>query len=96
MRLVESGGFELAKLAATEVQARAIGKSTQEDEARAWPRPTPLPGGLPPVQPFALDLVPAVLRNFVQDASERMQCPADYVAKCGCWRQGGDAPQAVR
>ncbi len=35
---------------------------------------------LPPVPPFVLDLLPAALRPWIADISDRMQCPADYPA----------------
>jgi putative DNA primase/helicase len=45
-----------------------------------WPDPKPLPAGLPAVDPFTYDLLPARLRPTVQDISERMQCPPEMVA----------------
>jgi putative DNA primase/helicase len=45
-----------------------------------WPSPQPLPDGLFPVPAFKLDLLPERMRPWVGDISERMQCPADYVA----------------
>ncbi|MDZ4842920.1 MAG: YfjI family protein [Hyphomicrobium aestuarii] len=50
------------------------------DAASAWPAPTPLPDGLPPVAKFDYELLPELLRDHVRDISERMQCPPDYVA----------------
>lgn len=41
--------------------------------------PEPLPS-LPDVLPFDYDYLPDGLRNFVQDISERMQCPPDFAA----------------
>lgn len=49
-------------------------------ELDAWPEPIPLPDGLPPVQPFDLELLPQALRNWVADIAERMQCPPDFTA----------------
>jgi putative DNA primase/helicase len=46
----------------------------------AWPKPTPLPDGLPPVPGFDYDLLPGVMRRRVLDISERMQCPPEYPA----------------
>src|SRR5262249_38789040 len=46
----------------------------------AWPEPLPLESELPPVEPFADDLLPVALRPLVRDVAERMQTPADYPA----------------
>lgn len=45
-----------------------------------WARPQPLPATLPPVEPFRAEMLPAALRPWVEDTSERMQCPPDFVA----------------
>jgi putative DNA primase/helicase len=45
-----------------------------------WPEPKPLPTGLLPVEPFRSEFMPAALAPWVDDISERLQCPADYVA----------------
>ena len=42
-------------------------------------QPEPLPS-LPAVLPFDYDYLPAVLRSYVKDISERMQCPPDFAA----------------
>ncbi len=49
-------------------------------EPEGWPDPEPLPGDQPSVQPFEMGLLPAGLRPWIEDVSERMQCPADYPA----------------
>jgi Protein of unknown function (DUF3987) len=41
--------------------------------------PEPLPA-LPEVLPFDYDYLPDALRGFVQDITERMQCPPDFAA----------------
>lgn len=41
--------------------------------------PEPLPE-LPEVFPFDYEYLPAVIRNYVKDISERMQCPPDFAA----------------
>ena len=41
--------------------------------------PDPLPS-LPAVLPFDYDYLPNVLRSYVKDISERMQCPPDFAA----------------
>ena len=43
------------------------------------PSPEPLPS-LPDVLPFDYAYLPDGLRGFVQDISERMQCPPDFAA----------------
>ena len=45
-----------------------------------WPEPVSLPEGLSPVADFDADLLPAKIAPWVNDISERMQCPPDYVA----------------
>ena len=45
-----------------------------------WPEPTTLGGELPGVDDFALELLPASFRPFVEDVSERMQTPPEYAA----------------
>ncbi|PTQ78379.1 uncharacterized protein DUF3987 [Nitrosomonas oligotropha] len=43
------------------------------------PTPEPLPE-LPEVTPFNYDFLPAAIRAYVRDISERMQCPPDFAA----------------
>lgn len=45
-----------------------------------WPKPTALPEGLPPVDKFDPELFPEVLRDYVTDIADRMQCPVDFPA----------------
>lgn len=66
--------FAIKQIAAGAVVAGAAG------EFDAWPEPVPLPDGLPPVQPFDMELLPHALRNWVADIAERMQCPPDFTA----------------
>ncbi len=56
--------------------------STDELHALAagWGALEALPGGLPAVAPFALELLPVALRPWIADIAERMQCPSDYPA----------------
>jgi Protein of unknown function (DUF3987) len=44
-----------------------------------WPDPKPIGGGLAPVDPFDISFMPAALGPWVEDISERLQCPPDYV-----------------
>jgi putative DNA primase/helicase len=45
-----------------------------------WPAPKPLPDGLLPVEPFSSDFMPDALAPWIDDISDRLQCPPDYVA----------------
>lgn len=45
-----------------------------------WRDLKPLPSELPFVQPYESSMLPMVLRRFVDDIAERMQCPPDFVA----------------
>lgn len=49
-------------------------------DSGSWPEPTPLPSGLAPVDKYSSGLLPAVLRDFVDDIAARMQCPPDFPA----------------
>jgi hypothetical protein len=63
------------KDAAKVALARHNGAATAATEA-----PLALPDELHPVEPFPLAALPAALRPWVADMTERMQCPPDYVA----------------
>lgn len=45
----------------------------------AWPEPQPIPTDLLPVESFDLELLPDVVRPWIGDIAERMQCPLDFV-----------------
>jgi putative DNA primase/helicase len=45
-----------------------------------WPEPHPLSGSLPPVESLTDNLLPVGFREFVSDASERMQVPPELIA----------------
>jgi hypothetical protein len=45
-----------------------------------WPTPKPLPGLMPPVEPFDPALLPVALRAWIMDISYRMQSPPDFSA----------------
>ncbi len=69
-------------------------------EPQNWPAPTPLPK-TPPVAEFDLELLPRALHEWIEDASERFQCPPDYLAtgalvQCGALlgRRLGILPKA--
>lgn len=54
------------------------------EQARAaaihWPDVRPLPSDMPSVLPFESSLLPPILRAFVDDVAERLQCPPDFTA----------------
>lgn len=57
------------------------GRITIEQEApKAQGGPIPLPDELAPVASFETALLPETLRPWIEDISERLQCPPDYVA----------------
>lgn len=60
------------------VEAHPRGASAPADDS--WPDPMPLPDALPPVAPFDFDLLPDSLRPWIQDITERVQCPPDFPA----------------
>lgn len=45
-----------------------------------WLQPQPLPSIQPSVEPFQSQLLPRALRCWIEDISERMQCPPDFPA----------------
>jgi len=45
-----------------------------------WPDPAPIPDELRPVDQFDKTLLPEILRPWIDDIAERMQCPADFPA----------------
>ena len=54
--------------------------TAEEILSDAWPDPEALPDLRPPVKPFKEDLLPVVLRPWVMDIADRMQCPPDFPA----------------
>jgi hypothetical protein len=54
--------------------------SKQYRDTLSWPEPIPLPSGLSRVAAYDENLLPEVLRDFVSDIAERMQCPPDFPA----------------
>lgn len=53
---------------------------TLDDLQSPWPDPTPLPIALPAVESFDPDLLSEVLRPWIMDITERMQCSPDFPA----------------
>jgi Protein of unknown function (DUF3987) len=73
-----------------------------EEVGVSWPDPLPLPGPLLPVAAFDLAFLPDSLRDWVDDITERMQCPIDFVAmtaiaglSAALGRKIGVRPQAL-
>lgn len=76
--LRERMNAEIAALPLT--QGTAFPPLEDESDGNAWPDPELLPDGLPPVAPFDPELLPEVLRPWVMDIAQRMQCPPDFTA----------------
>ena len=45
-----------------------------------WPTPKKIESKLPPVAPFDAELLPAAMRDYVLDVSDRQQSPPDFAA----------------
>ena len=45
-----------------------------------WPEPRPIKSSLPPVAPFAHELLPPVIADYVFDIADRQQAPPDFAA----------------
>jgi hypothetical protein len=52
----------------------------QSSAKEPWSDPLPLPIGLPAVVAFDYELLPTSLHGWIEDISQRMQCPPDYCA----------------
>ncbi len=68
----------VAGLLATTARPRQGIDSVAQDEP--WGDPLPLPDGLPPVMVFDMALLPESFKPWIEDITERMQCPPDYAA----------------
>jgi putative DNA primase/helicase len=71
-------GIERAEMAPPQTSAEVI-RLPGVPAPGEWKDPKPLPGGLKPVKPLDLAMLPSVIVPWVEDISERMQCPPDYV-----------------
>jgi len=60
--------------------ANTVELKRPEADADAWGDPQPLPEARPPVPAFNPKLMPESVRPWVEDISERFQCPPDYAA----------------
>jgi putative DNA primase/helicase len=63
-----------------EINPTIAGSDPRTWPADAWPKPLPLPDGMPAVASFDYAMLPDRLCPWVHDVSERMQCPPDFVA----------------
>lgn len=52
----------------------------QNSDDTSWPSPEEIPNSLLPVEPFCFELLPATLKPWISDISDRMQCPPDFAA----------------
>lgn len=73
----QRGASYLDALAEKRIANRPGSTERAENDVAGYPEPLP---ALPGVLPFDYDYLPAALRGFVQDISERMQCPPDFAA----------------
>ena len=82
------------------------GRESAQEEPRAefvseapphikWETPKPLPDGLLQVKPFRFDFIPLSLAPWVEDISERMQCPPDFVGVSAVTALGAVAGRKV-
>lgn len=62
------------------VASLAYKARTVDAEREGWQNPSPLHDPLPKVAAFNASLLPEVLRAWVMDIANRMQCPPDYPA----------------
>ena len=59
------------------IRGSVVGERTSREQ---WPTPKSIPGDLPRVDAFALDLLPDQLAPWIDDIATRLQCPSDYPA----------------
>lgn len=56
-------------------------QAQEQQDTITWDdEPALLPDGMPPVERFAMELLPTALRGWVWDVAERMQAPAEFPA----------------
>ena len=65
---------------------RTFGSFGSENPTRKnqnqWSEPSPIPNDTFKATPFEYDFLPDTFRPWIEDISERMQCPPDYPAVC--------------
>ena len=66
--------------APTALAAELVHIEQFELQCEAWPLLLPLVCRLPAVEPFASELLPAVLGDYVLDVADRQQAPPDFAA----------------
>lgn len=71
---------ELAKIADSQLAAESTEPIPVPSATTQWPSPEPLKCGLAPVIRLTPDMLPPVLRPWIEDICERAQCPPDFVA----------------
>lgn len=71
---------DLHQLHGADAVRECFDSPTTAQAADNWPIPQRLPDALPAVEPFAPELLPDALREWVIDIAHRMQCPADFPA----------------
>ena len=82
-QITDADGLQAIIAAAIENMADSTASAPDnmaEPASRVWRRPQPLPKGLPSVDDFDLQFLPAALQEWVGDISDRLQCPPDYPA----------------
>lgn len=80
LRALVNAAPDFAPTSAQTTQTGNVNVSVNTSPGEPWPTPKPLPEVLPDVQPFNFACLPDTLRPWLEDISERMQCPPDYPA----------------
>lgn len=60
--------------------AGAASSATSSSSGSSWPKVVDIRKQRTPVPPFPLDFLPRLFRAYVEDVSDLLQCPSDYVA----------------
>lgn len=76
-RVIEGAGVVAQEREAIGGDVSGLNAAEHADASIIAPEPLP---DLPSVLPFDFDYLPTALRTYVQDISERMQCPPDFAA----------------
>jgi hypothetical protein len=72
------------------------GSNGSAPDDRPWPDPKPIVAKLPPVEPFAPEMLPPPLSNYVMDIADRQQAPPDYAAVTAVCAAGATLGNRVR